>query len=490
MPGAQALARTRCFRDNGLSAKMALMAQLDPMADSAFDEILAVAGVPKPAPDTVAITGADPVMPTPFRIGAAGAAALAATGIVASELWRLRTGRAQRIAVDVRAAAESLRGLNYLRIDGAAPTTWWDPFSGYYPVRDGWISIHCNFPNHRDAALAVLGSAEDRAAAEAASRSWDGVALEDAIHAAGGCASFARTSEEWSCHPQCTAVAGQPLIAIRKFGEAPPQPLPAGDRPLAGVRVLDLTRVLAGPTATKTLAEHGADVLKITAGHLPDQSAVDLDTGIGKLSARLDLRTHEGVERLRALVRDGDVFVQSYRPGALAARGFAPDDLAGLRPGIVAVDLSAWGDTGPWRHRRGFDSIVQTVSGMAYASGSEKPKLMPVSAIDYISGYLMALGAMVALARRAQEGGSWLVSVSLARVGKWIVDRGLVDAASLASVPQNPSAEVIAALSTEMSSVAGRIGHLKPVVRMSETPPHWARPPVPLGSHAPEWPER
>jgi crotonobetainyl-CoA:carnitine CoA-transferase CaiB-like acyl-CoA transferase len=470
---------------------MMTMAQQDHTANRALDEIFASVRIPKPGADTVTITGADPVIPTPFRIGAAGAAALAATGVAASALWRLRTGRAQRTAVDVRAAAESLRGLNYLQIDGAAPTTWWDPFSGYYPVRDGWVSIHCNFPNHRDAALKVLGDAVDRAAAEAHSRTWDGAALEDAIHAAAGCAGFARTAEEWSRHRQYAAVATQPLIDIRKIGEAPLQPLPPGDRPLSGVRVLDLTRVLAGPTSTKTLAEHGADVLKITAEHLPDQSAVDLDTGIGKLSARVDLRTPEGVERLRGLVRDGDVFVQSYRPGALAARGFSPEELAALRPGIVAVNLSAWGDSGPWRDRRGFDSIVQTVSGMAYASGDgNKPKLMPVSAIDYISGYLMAFGAMVALARRASDGGSWLVGVSLARVGQWIVDRGLVDAASLAGVPDDLSAAEIETLCTETASPAGRVRHLKPVVEMSETQPYWARPPVPLGSHAPVWPPR
>jgi crotonobetainyl-CoA:carnitine CoA-transferase CaiB-like acyl-CoA transferase len=466
------------------------MTQMTRAAAAALDEILAAAGELTSTPGTVAIAGDDPVIATPFRVGAAGAAALAAVGVAASELWRLRTGRAQHVAVDVRAAAESLRGLDYLRIDGAAPGTWWDPFSGYYPVRDGWISIHCNFPNHRDAAMAVLGGARDRAAAETESRAWDGMALEDAIHAAAGCAGFARTAEEWSQHPQAAAVAAQPLLDIRRIGDAPPQPLAAGDRPLSGIRVLDLTRVLAGPTATKTLAEHGADVLKITAEHLPDQSAVDLDTGIGKLSARLDLRAAADIERLRALVRDGDVFVQSYRPGALAARGLAPEDLAALRPGIVAVSLSAWGDTGPWRGRRGFDSIVQTVSGMAYASGGDQPKLMPVSAIDYISGYLMAFGAMTALARRAREGGSWLVGVSLARVGRWIVDRGLVDAAALAVVPPKPSAEEIAALSTETPSPAGRIGHLKPAVQLSETPARWARPPVPLGFHAPVWPPR
>jgi len=448
------------------------------MPQAALKELLALARVEGEAQ----IAGADPVLRTPYRVGAAGAAALAAVGIAACALWRLRTGREQKVAVDLRAAAASLRSGAYLRIDGKPPPPIWDPLSAFYPVRDGrWVRFHCNYPHHRRAAMQVLGVAEDRAAAERASASCDGVALEDAIHAAGGCAGFARTAEEWSAHAHAAAVAQQPLLEIMKIGDAPPQPLPEGDRPLAGVRVLDLTRVLAGPTCARTLAEHGADVLKITAAHLPDSGDIDLDTGLGKLSAHLDLRDAQGVHTLRRLAQGADVFSQSYRPGALAARGFSPEALARIRPGIICVSLSAWGQTGPWKDRRGFDSIVQTVSGMAYAQGGEKPQLLPCSAIDYVSGYLMAFGAMAALARRAREGGSWLVRVALARTGKWIVDRGTVEAGAVPELDP-------AGLTTETASPAGRIGHLKPVVQLSETPPFWARPPVPLGHHRPQWP--
>jgi crotonobetainyl-CoA:carnitine CoA-transferase CaiB-like acyl-CoA transferase len=449
------------------------------MPQSALHELLALGNLA----GEVDFAGADPVLRTPYRVGTAGAAALGAVGLAASELWFLRTGRRQRVSVDLRAAVASLRSGFYLRIDGKPPPAPWDPMSGFYPVRDGrWVSIHCNFANHRAAALKVLGTGEDRAKASEASSRWHGVDLEDAIHAAGGCAGLARSAPEWASHPHAAAVATQPLLEILRIGDAPRQPLPRGERPLAGVRVLDLTRVLAGPTCAKTLAEHGADVLKITAAHLPDSGAIELDTGIGKLAAHLDLRSAEGVSTLRALLGGADVFSQSYRPGALAARGFSPEQVAKLHPGIVCVSLNAWGQTGPWKDRRGFDSIVQTVGGMAYAQGEAgKPKLLPCSAIDYVSGYLMAYGAMVALARRAREGGSWLVRVALARTGKWIVDRGTVDAAV-------PLAEEPAGLTMETDSPAGRIGHLKPVVQMSETPAHWTRPPVPLGHHRPEWP--
>jgi crotonobetainyl-CoA:carnitine CoA-transferase CaiB-like acyl-CoA transferase len=461
------------------------------MPYAALSEILAASRFD--APGEPAIIGADPVVPTRYRMGTAGAASLAALGIAVTHLWAQRGGRCQRVAVDMRAAGASLRSSRYFQIDGK-PVSVWDPMSGYYPVRDGWISIHCNFPQHRAAAMRVLQSEEVREKAESKSAAWNGEALEDAIHAAGGCAGFVRSAERWAEHAQARAIARQPIVEVDRNGEAPPEPLPRAERPLAGVRVLDLTRVLAGPTCAKSLAEHGADVLKISASHLADMGRIELDTGLGKLSARLDLREEAGLAKLKALVKSGDVFSQSYRPGALGARGFSPPALAALRPGIVYVSLSAWGASGPWRERRGFDSIVQSVSGMAHASGADaggdKPKLQPVSAIDYVSGYLMAFGAAVALERRARIGGSWLVKVSLARVGHWIVERGLVPHAEWRGLPEELPAAELAPLLAEIDSPLGRVRYLKPVLQLAETPPYWSRPPVPLGTHAPEWPER
>lgn len=435
-------------------------------------------------------TGDDPVLRTPYRIGTAGAAALAALGCAVADLHVVRGGAPQSVRVSLRSAAASLRSARYLRVDGNAPPVW-DPLSGFYPVRDGWISIHCNFANHRDAALQVLGAAPERRALEQKTGAWEGEALEDAIHAAGGCAGYVRSAAQWAAHPQARAVATQPVLKIARIGAAPPEPFARHERPLGGVRVLDLTRVLAGPTCARSLAEHGADVLKITAEHLPDSGAVELDTGIGKLSARLDLRDEPQRTLLERLAGEADVFSQSYRPGALAARGFSPEALAKRRPGIVCVSLSAWGSTGPWAARRGFDSIVQSVSGMAAASGtSDKPALLPVSAIDYVSGYLMAFGAVVALHRRASEGGSWLVQVGLARVGQWIVDRGMLSESEWRRAPLELPPDELAPLLGEMDSPAGRIRFLKPVLELSATPPHWSRPPVPLGTHAAAWPQR
>jgi crotonobetainyl-CoA:carnitine CoA-transferase CaiB-like acyl-CoA transferase len=281
-----------------------------------------------------------------------------------------------------------------------------------------------------------------------------------------------------------------PLLEIVKIGDAPPQPIPAGDRPLSGIRALDLTRVLAGPTCARTLAEHGADVMRVTRQDLDDMGATDFDTGIGKLNTHIDLRNSAGVETLRSLIRECDVFSQSYRPGALARRGFSPEALAALRPGIVYVTLSAWGHHGPWRERRGYDTVVQSANGLAYQGSGQRPAFLPYSAQDYIAGYVLAFGAMVALGRRARAGGSWLVRVSLAGAGHWIREHGLLEPSQYAHLPQEIPAGELQSLLMEHESPIGRITHLAPVVQMSETPARWARPSVPRGYHQPVWPPR
>src|SRR5204863_4257748 len=348
--------------------------------------------------------GADPVLPTPFRIGAAGAATLAASGLAAAELWQVRTGRRQQVTVDIRQATAALRSGHYLQLAGTDVSSERNTVMGFYPTRDGrWSYLHCNFPNHRAAALGVLGVPEDREAVARTVATWNAADLEEAIIAAKGAGGMARTQSEWSKHPQGAAVAALPLMEIVRIADSAPEPLPTGDRPLSGIRVLDLTRVLAGPTCARTLAEHGADVMKITAAHLPNLGYQELDTGHGKLSAELDLRAPGNVDILRGLVRKADVFSQGYRPGTLANRGLSPEELAAIRPGLVYVSLCAFSHAGPWASRRGFDTVVQAMSGMAVrqaevlAGPTAAPQFYPVSAIDYCTGYLLAAAAMVAL---------------------------------------------------------------------------------------------
>ncbi len=466
---------------------------MEPTPQTMLSEIMAAAAF-APEASTVTFAGADPVFPLPLRIGEAGAAAIAATGLAAAELWRQRGGRGQRVHVDVDAAAVAMRSYQYLRRDDGAEPAGRAPRlpgagGGIFPTADGrWIYLHGGFEHHRQRIREVLACETDAESMARAVAGWRAPELEEAVVAHGACAGMVRTPEEWSREPQARAVAALPLLELLRVGESPPEPLPPGDRPLAGVRVLDLTRVLAGPTCARTLAEHGAEVLRVGTDRLPNDETQTIETGHGKRSTVLDLTSAGGVAALQELIRGADVFSQGYRPGSLAARGFSVEELAALRPGIVYVTLSAFGHEGPWRGRRGFDTLVQAVSGIAHEYAQDgKPRLYPVSALDYLTGYLAAFGAMVALWRRAREGGSYLVRLSLAQTGRWLTAQGRIAPERVAAAPADLPPERIAALSTTSETPFGRLRHLAPVVQLSETPACWARPAVPLDHDQPVW---
>ena len=333
-----------------------------------------------------------------------------------------------------------------------------DAIAGLYRTADGWVRLHTNFPHHRDGILRLLGCAHERQAVADALRLRRALAFEAEATAAGLCVAALRSFAEWDAHPQGQAVPTRPLVAIERIGEAPARPLPAADRPLAGLRMIELTRVIAGPVCGRTLAAHGAEVLRIIAPHLPTFARLDIDTGRGKRAAQLDLRREADRRALRDLVRGADVFIQGYRPGAIAAFGFGPDALARLRPGIVAVSLSAYGAAGPWAEKRGFDSLVQTASGFnaaeAEAARQETPRALPAQALDFATGHLLAFGAIVGLIWRAEQGGSWHVQASLARTGHWL--RGLGRIADGFATP-DPTADDFADLMEESDTPFGRV---------------------------------
>ncbi|MFP3505297.1 CoA transferase [Burkholderia sp. SIMBA_062] len=446
------------------------------------------------APDALAraaVTGQDPTLPSTFHVGTLAAATIAAAGLAAAECHRLRTGVAQRVDVSMRDALVAFRSERYLRVDEGPPPEPRHPVTGFYDTRDGrWIQLHANFAHHLHGILDVLGCGSRRDDVAAAIRTWDGAALDTALAEAGLCAALIRTPDEWASHDQARALASLPLFEIERIGDAPVEAIGRGepDQPLAGVRVLDLTRIIAGPVAGRTLASHGAQTLLVNGPHLPNIASLVIDNGRGKRSTWIDLREPAGVTALRDLARHADVFLQAYRPGALAARGFSPQALAELRPGIVCVSVSAYGHAGPWSMRRGFDSLVQSASGIAWseqrAAHADGPRHLPCQALDHATGYLAAFGAMIALARRATEGGSWHVRLSLAQTGRWLQSFGVVPDGLHA--PELTPEDVRDRIDRSASPF-GTIGAVRSAERLSATPPRFARPPVPLGTDGARW---
>jgi crotonobetainyl-CoA:carnitine CoA-transferase CaiB-like acyl-CoA transferase len=459
-------------------------------------EILAdlwtLAGGDLAALDAVTLTGEEPQLPSSFRVAAAAQASIAATGLASAQVWKLRSGQSQDVAVDMRHAVVECRSERYLRVDGKPPPPAWDAIAGVYKTRDRrFVRLHTNFAHHRDAVCKVLNCKPERDDVQAALMQWDGEAFETAAYAGGCVVAMMRSHDEWSDLPQAKALATLPLIRIEKIGEAAPKPWPKGDRPLAGLRVLDLSRVIAGPVAGRTLAVHGADVLLISGPDLPAIPWLTIDTGRGKLTSFVELKSEQGRAGLRDLLAGADIFSQGYRPRALASLGFSPEDAARISPGIVFVSLSAYGHAGPWAERRGFDSLVQTATGFNHAEGQaagvDGPKELPAQILDHATGYLMAFGAMMAKARQSREGGSWHVGVSLAQTGRWLWGLGRVaDGFKTADL----RGEAVSPFLEEVPSGFGPLSAVSHSAILSKTPAFWARPAMPLGSHLPQWPAR
>jgi crotonobetainyl-CoA:carnitine CoA-transferase CaiB-like acyl-CoA transferase len=446
--------------------------------------------------DSVTLTGDEPQLPSSFRVAAAAQVSIAAAGLAAASIWKLRSGQSQDIAVDMRHAVVECRSERYLRVDGKPPGPAWDAIAGVYKTGDNrFVRLHTNFTHHRDAVCKVLNCKAEREAVQAALMQWDGEAFETAAYAGGGVVALMRSHGEWSALPHAKALAELPLILIEKIGEAAPRPWARGDRPLSGVRVLDLSRVIAGPVAGRTLAVHGADVMLISSPNLPAIHWLTIDNGRGKLTSFVDLTSEQGRDVLRGLLAQADIFSQGYRPGSIAARGFSPEGAAKISPGIVYVSLSAYGHAGPssspWANRRGFDSLVQTATGFNHAEGQaagvEGPKELPAQMLDHATGYLMAFGTMMAKARQSREGGSWHVRVSLAQTGRWLWNLGRV---ANGFKTEDLKSETVAPFMEEIPSGFGPLRSVRHSAALSKTRALWSRPAMPLGSHPPQWPAR
>lgn len=443
----------------------------------------------------VRLDGSEPGIPSSFAVGDAAQASLAASALAAAEIRHLRGHARQDVRVERTHALAECAG--WFSVDGVTPPSW-DKISGLYPCGEavgapGWVRLHANFAHHRDGALRLLGCAPgpstERAAVAGALRHWHAEAFETAAADAGLVVAALRSVDEWDRHPQSAAIAHAPVSVTRVGAPADAIAWPAlarEARPLTGLRVLDLTRILAGPVGCRTLAAHGADVLMVNSPNLPNIDGI-AELSRGKRSAHLDLRADADRATLRELVRGAHVFVQGYRPGALAGLGFDAPALAELRPGIVVASLSAYGPSGPWATRRGFDSLVQTATGFnhaeAVAANASKPQAMPVQILDFASGFLLAFGVQAALLRQQREGGSWHVQVSLAGTARWL--RGLGRVAGGLDVPR-PDGVPARFLVSEPSGF-GRLVGVRHAAELADTPPLWRLPSMPPGTHRPVW---
>ncbi len=443
------------------------------MGTGALDEIFQL--TPGFAPPDVPFTGTHAQGISPFAVAKSATLSAASAHVAAHQLGELRGLDAELAPINREHALASFSG--FVEIDGQAPPKW-AALSGMYSTADDrFVQIHCNFPHHAQGVVDLLGCQPDRSSVEAGIKKWEAEAFEAALIERGMIGAMYRSLNEWAAHPHALATNDLPLMSVTQIGDAPPVPLPiVTDRALDGINVLDASRVLAGPVAGQTMAAHGANVLRVGAAHLPSVDTAVVSTGFGKRNAFVDLQTTAGRSNFSSLMSDANVFVDAFRPGALASKGFPADKAAELKPGIVVVQLCAFDWIGPWAGRRGFDSIVQTTSGLAdeggRVSGADQPVHLPVQVLDYATGFFAAHAASRLLAYQQQNGGSWLVRLSLLRTRNWL--------SSLYS-PVTPNGEFATPPSVEpwLQTVESDFGSVRSVRPMAG---RWDLPPAALGT--------
>lgn len=459
------------------------------MKISLFKQLCLELGLAHFSDAQVSITGTDPIYPMPFRIGEASAAVLALQGVMLDTL-RVQQGiPPQQIAVDCRSAAASTHAVAFQRQNGHN----WQYNDPDYPTTDfyltgdnRWIFLHGGYPKLRDGILNILDVPNNRTRIAEAVSGWNAEYLESTLADAGLCGTVARTYDEWLAHPQGRAVNAEPLIRLMRVSDSAPRSRCYDqERTLQSLRVLDFTHVIAGPTATRGLAQMGANVLHISSPDRPRILPFDVDTNHGKRNAYLDLSASADRQTAANLVCDGDVFVQSYRPAVLNRYGLSVPEMVSINPHLIAVNLNCYGHTGPWKSRPGFEQLAQTCTGMAMAQGEgQKPQLGPTYPNDYLTGYLATLGVLMALERQAREGGAWQVDVSLCRTATWLQQQGQVTGWQKAD---GPAPEWIAACMETENGPFGELHYFNTALQLDKTPLRFTSPAMPLGAHIPVW---
>ncbi|TNB97438.1 acyl-CoA transferase [Pseudomonas jessenii] len=422
-------------------------------------------------------------LPSAFAVSDLACASIGAAGQAVSELLRQQTGHLPAVEVDRRLA--SFWFATSLRPIGWEIPPLWDPIAGDYATEDGWIRLHTNAPHHRAAAESVLGTCADRAAMATKVAQWRSADLEQAVVEANGCAAEMRSWAQWQQHQQGMAVNAEPLVHfIDSQDEKANAWQGSVEQPLAGLKVLDLTRVLAGPTASRFLAGLGANVLRIDPPSWNEPGVIP-DMTLGKRCARLDLQQPDDRAVFENLLKDADILIHGYRADALEHLGFGAERRRHLAPGLIDVSLNAYGWSGPWQNRRGFDSLVQMSSGIAEAGQrwkqADKPTPLPVQALDHATGYLMAASAITLLTERLRSGRGGSARLSLARTAKLLIEHGPGTSEALrAEAKQDQDSRV-------EQTPWGPAHRLLAPVKISGTPLQWALPATELGSHRAQW---
>jgi crotonobetainyl-CoA:carnitine CoA-transferase CaiB-like acyl-CoA transferase len=454
---------------------------------TAIETALVAVGLPAEASELLAVEAGGERLPSRLAVDEVAVACVGAALVAAGALHESRGGAPALTSLDADLVRAAVRSERYFVLGDSERPAGFAPQSRFWPAADGWIRTHANYPWHHQALLRAVGAKEDDELADAIS-CFGAAEIEEQVFAKGGVAAAVRTEAEWRAHPQGAALANEPLIAAERFDGAGPRrrsPLVSASgipAPAAGVRVLDLTRVIAGPVGSRYLGALGADVLRLDPPALPDLEAeMPADTLLAKRSAFVDFGSPSGHERLEVLLGGADVVLLGYRPGALERFGLAPADLAERHPGLVIVQLAAWGHTGPWRERRGFDSIVQAASGIAAieADGDGSPGALPCQLLDHGTGYLLAAAALDALREQEVRGGTQVRRLSLARSARWLLDQPAARAAPVAAAGTPPL--------VTLDSPLGPVGAVPPPGAIDGGPLGWPEPVTAFGADAPEW---
>ncbi|MEO9328800.1 CoA transferase [Gordonia aurantiaca] len=440
----------------------------------------------RPAPDV-------PTWTSKLRVAelAYDSAALASLGVALIGVQRgVIERRGLTVSPDASKVQASFGSEKLFRLDGEPPEVW-GALSGFWRVRDGWVRTHANYPHHAERLARLLGipPRSERPTVEAAMSEWTRFDLEDLAAAAGALVFAVRYPGEWRQHPQAQLVAGVPMVRFASSGDAAPRPWrKGGAAPLAGIRVLDLTRVIAGPVATRDLAVAGADVLRIDSPRLPEASWQHLDTGHEKRSALMDLDDPSDRLRFEELLSTADVVVHGYRPTALARYGLDPQSLRERFPGIIVAQLSAWGTDGPWGDRRGFDSLVQAASGIAVLESGDgaTPGALPAQALDHSTGHFLAAAISTAIRAQRTVGGSFDIDMRLARTAHELLTAGPSENHGEHDGPASlPTTSVPIRPGTDVSATT--VICAPPILDFPGAPTNYPSPLHPWGSDEPVW---